>query len=470
VLRAAEQAKSQVESSEWIDDDAGGPGEGAHADLVSPGWPRRFWVSSSLSIALAVSLASSLLLNGSEFVAPAIVVGVCIAALACRLVMEILTPRGSSVFRFGAAAVGAASFAVAVTQALGLALGVHASLNGIAVSFGLCVSLLGAAPLLRSLELRLGASTRRVFFLGSQKQRFELAREVNRCGDMRMVGHLSRDAAASLASREKLVRLIEEAGPTTLVMTAEAIRDESLVATARALHLRGLRVRPLNDFYEQEFGKVPLSDLTESWFLFDIAEIHRSRVYGRAKRVVETGVGAVLLLLSAPLFPVISVLVKLSGPGPVFFRQMRIGRDGREFKLTKFRTMSPHVSSASQSWAGDDLARITRAGRIIRRYRLDEIPQLWHVLRGDLSLVGPRPEQPAIVAQLQQSIEFYTARHSVRPGITGWAQINYGYGGSTDGTIEKLQFDFFYIKRQSLRLDLAIIMATARTVLLGRGE
>jgi exopolysaccharide biosynthesis polyprenyl glycosylphosphotransferase len=368
------------------------------------------------------------------------------------------------------AALCVAAFAVCVTYAFGRALGVSGSIEGSVASFALCSVMFWAAPALRALELRLGVSNRRVFFLGSNKQRSEFAREVNRRGDMRIVGDLSPAAAISLADRQRLVELIENARPTTLVLTGEAIRDEKLVATASTLHLRGLRVRLLSDFYEQEFGKIPLSDLTQAWFLFDIAEIHRSRAYGWAKRTLETGVSATLLLLSAPLFPVIAVLIKLSSPGPIFFRQSRIGRGGREFKLTKFRTMTEREVPAHQAWASDDAARITRVGRVIRRYRLDEIPQLWHVLRGDLSLVGPRPEQPRIVEELQNSIEFYMARHSVRPGITGWAQINHGYGGSAEGSMEKLQYDFFYIRRQSLRLDLAIIAATARTVVLGTGE
>jgi lipopolysaccharide/colanic/teichoic acid biosynthesis glycosyltransferase len=208
--------------------------------------------------------------------------------------------------------------------------------------------------------------------------------------------------------------------------------------------------------------------LSPSWFLFDVAEIHRPRVYGVVKRVLEGGISALLLLAAAPLMPAIMLAVRLSGPGPLFYRQARVGKDGEIFTLTKFRTM--RAAAGEAAWATDQPERVTRAGGFLRRYRLDELPQLWHVVRGQMSLVGPRPEQPEIVERLARSIEFYSARHHVRPGITGWAQVNEGYGGSLEGTLEKLQFEFFYIKHQSVRLDARIIVATVRTVLAGRGS
>jgi lipopolysaccharide/colanic/teichoic acid biosynthesis glycosyltransferase len=174
------------------------------------------------------------------------------------------------------------------------------------------------------------------------------------------------------------------------------------------------------------------------------------------KRAVETVFAAALLLLAAPLLPVIAVAIKASGIGPVLFRQERVGKDGRRFRLTKFRTMRQDPGGREP---------VPPVGRILRRFRFDELPQLWDVVRGKLSLVGPRPEQPRIVEQLQESIEFYAFRHRVRPGLTGWAQVN-----QVDEMPEKLQYDFYYVKNQGLLLDLMIIAWTVRTILSGAGR
>jgi lipopolysaccharide/colanic/teichoic acid biosynthesis glycosyltransferase len=166
---------------------------------------------------------------------------------------------------------------------------------------------------------------------------------------------------------------------------------------------------------------------------------------------------------------VIALAIKLSSRGPMFFRQVRVGRGGSQFRLTKFRTMTAPEPAQAPAWATEHAWRITPVGRWLRRYRLDELPQLWNILVGDLSLVGPRPEQPEIVERLRRDVAFYDARHTVRPGLTGWAQINGGYAGSDDEVRTKLQYDLYYVKHQSLRLDLRIVRATARAVLSGCG-
>jgi len=242
---------------------------------------------------------------------------------------------------------------------------------------------------------------------------------------------------------------------TVVVLASAAVRDDDLVAVASDLNVRGRRIRGLSHFYEEEFAKVPLSELTASWFLFDVAEIHSPRAYGVAKRAVETGLAAALLLVAIPVIPIVVVAIKLAGIGPVLFRQERIGKDGEPFNVTKFRTM--------RESPGDP--EVSGVGQLLRRFRLDELPQLWNVVRGQLSLVGPRPEQPRIVKQLEESLEFYAVRHRVRPGLTGWAQVNH-----VDRMPEKLQYDFFYVKNQGLLLDLMIIAWTIRTILSGAGR
>jgi exopolysaccharide biosynthesis polyprenyl glycosylphosphotransferase len=308
-----------------------------------------------------------------------------------------------------------------------------------------------------------------VFFIGTEAQYFDLAREAGRRGDVSIVGWASVGSVPrSNDDRADLNARIARVRPTTLVMSAEASRLDDCVSLASSLHSNGVRIRLLNDFYEQRFAKVPLSELTRAWFLFDVAEIHHARVYGSAKRAFETLLAGLLLLLSLPVLAAVALLVRASSPGPVFFRQTRVGKNGRLFAVTKFRTMTHDPPSAG--WATEHAARITPVGRRLRRYRLDELPQLWNVITGDLSLVGPRPEQPEIVQRLSDSIDFYAARQTVRPGITGWAQIHHGYGGSLRDTLEKLQYDFFYIRHQSLKLDLLIVGATVRTILAGGGR
>jgi lipopolysaccharide/colanic/teichoic acid biosynthesis glycosyltransferase len=229
-----------------------------------------------------------------------------------------------------------------------------------------------------------------------------------------------------------------------------------------------VRVRSLATFYEEEFGKVATSELSSSWFLFDVAEIH-GLAYRATKRVLETLTAVGLLVLAAPLLPVIAAAIKWSSPGPVLFRGPRVAMDGRVTTLVKFRTMEEDPEGKAE-WADASQLRLFPVGKLLRKFRLDEIPQLWNVVRGQLSIVGPRPEQPAIVGSLERAIPFYAKRHSVRPGLTGWAQINFGYGGSQTGSLTKLQYDLYYIKHQSLRLDWQIMLATVRTVIAGTGR
>jgi len=188
------------------------------------------------------------------------------------------------------------------------------------------------------------------------------------------------------------------------------------------------------------------------------------------RRVVSLVIAALALVLFLPLIPLIAVAVRLSSPGPVLFRQKRVGRRGRVFTLYKFRTMLQNAESATGAvWAGKNDARVTKIGHFLRHTRLDEIPQLWNVVIGDMGFVGPRPERPEFVKWLSEKIPYYNLRHIIRPGITGWAQVCYGYGASLEETQEKLQYDLYYIKHMSISLDLLIIFRTLKTVLLGRG-
>jgi lipopolysaccharide/colanic/teichoic acid biosynthesis glycosyltransferase len=232
-----------------------------------------------------------------------------------------------------------------------------------------------------------------------------------------------------------------------------------------------VRVRTLSLFYEEWLGKLPISELERMSLMFDIGELHRAR-YGRVKRVLDVAcavLGCVALLVVLP-FVVVGDL--FANRGPLFFRQARVGRNGAPFSIVKFRTMRPPGGAGSASveplaneWTSEDDPRITTFGRLLRRTHVDELPQVWNMLRGELSVVGPRPEQPHYVHELSQKIPFYGLRHLVRPGLTGWAQVKYGYAGNEADALEKLQYEFFYLRRQSLTMDVRVVARTLRTVI-----
>ena len=431
-------------------------------------WPRTRLASAACTTSVALALASPLMLGAadrSRLVLSA--VPVLLAAFVVRWSFDsrTLTARGRLGLRVVAATLPAAMLGVAVVTAVHAILGMAVAPLAVLLSLALTVAAVCAAAAARAVELRLRRASRKVFLIASEEQRHDLQRQALRHGDMQVVGFArSAEILAGRYSPAGLVEAIVEAGATSLVLSAESARDERVCAAASLCNLQGQRVRTLERFYEEQFKRVSLSELTPSWFLFDIAEIHRPRLYARSKRAAELLAAAIGLLVTAPLMAAVAIAVRLSGPGPALFRQQRVGLAGEPFTMLKFRTMSMGDPSAQASWAAGEQARITPLGRRLRRYRIDELPQLWNVLRGQLSLIGPRPEQVALVERLERQIPFYGARHVVRPGLTGWAQVNCGYGGSLEGTLEKLQFDLYYVKHQSLRLDLLILASTSRAV------
>ena len=285
-----------------------------------------------------------------------------------------------------------------------------------------------------------------------------------------IAGHLAVEEAASVEGESRpIAALAAVEMPTVLVLGNEAQDMASIVAQAAALHERGVRVRSLTLFYEQWLGKLPLSELERASMLFDIGEVHRAS-YGRAKRILDIPialVGVVALLL---VTPVVAAANLAGNRGALLYRQERVGKGGQPFVILKFRTMrTAEDVSAPSAWTGHDDPRITRFGRVLRLTHLDELPQVINILRGDLGVVGPRPEQPHYVAELTDKLPFYPLRHLVRPGLTGWAQVKYGYAGSDADALEKLQYEFWYLRHQSLRTDLRIIGRTIRSVVGSEG-
>ncbi len=275
------------------------------------------------------------------------------------------------------------------------------------------------------------------------------------------------DEATGQGDRLPLLEAVRDVRATAVVLDRVALADESIVAQAARLHESGVRIRTLSLFYDQWLGKLPLSELERISLLFDIGELHRVR-YGRVKRIFDTVGAAAGVVVLAAVTPAVWVGNKLANKGPIFYRQPRVGKGGREFEILKFRTMTPTGSGARSQWTADDDPRITPFGALLRRTHLDELPQVVNILRGDLSVVGPRPEQPHYVEDLEGKIPFYRLRHLVRPGLTGWAQVKYPYGATEGDALEKLQYDFYYLRHQGLALDLRITGRTIRSVV-GRG-
>jgi lipopolysaccharide/colanic/teichoic acid biosynthesis glycosyltransferase len=257
---------------------------------------------------------------------------------------------------------------------------------------------------------------------------------------------------------------------SVVVLDRHAQADETIVAQAAALHAAGVRVRTLSLFYEQWLGKLPVSELERVSLMFDIGELHRAR-YGRVKRLLDVVLAVGGMAALVVVAPVVVAGNAMANRGPLLFRQTRVGKQGRTFEIVKFRTMVTGEAHAPLGeWTSEADPRVTPFGALLRRTHLDELPQMWNVLRGDLAVVGPRPEQPRYVAELSEKLPFYDLRHLVRPGLTGWAQVKYGYAGSQADALEKLQYEFFYLRRQSLAFDLQVMGRTVRSVIAGAGR
>jgi len=233
--------------------------------------------------------------------------------------------------------------------------------------------------------------------------------------------------------------------------------------------LRGIRVLDLQSFYERECGLLQLDTMRASWLIFSNG-FDQGLTRDVVKRLFDLVVALLLIAITLPVLALAMLAVALDSGLPIFYTQERVGAGGRRFHIIKLRTMRTDAEAdGTPRWANRNDHRITRVGAFLRRTRIDELPQLWNVLRGDMSFVGPRPERPYFVAQLIEQIPFYDVRHSLKPGVTGWAQVRYTYGATVEDGLEKLQYDLYYVKNHSLFLDLVILLETAQVVILGKG-
>jgi len=256
---------------------------------------------------------------------------------------------------------------------------------------------------------------------------------------------------------------------STIVVALDEKRGRLPLKQLLRCRMEGIRVIDGISFYEELAGKILVEKLSPSWLIFSDG-FRKSLLTRVANRFVNILFSLFGLIISLPLNVLVALSIKLDSPGPVLYSQIRCGEGGRPFKLYKFRTMTRDAEDRCGAvWAADDDPRITRVGKIIRKLRIDEIPQLWNVLVGHMSFVGPRPERPEFVEHLEPAIPFYAERHNVKPGITGWAQICHPYGASVEAAQEKLEYDLFYVKNMNLLFDLVIIFRTIKVVLLGKG-
>ncbi|HET9306902.1 MAG TPA: TIGR03013 family XrtA/PEP-CTERM system glycosyltransferase [Candidatus Sulfotelmatobacter sp.] len=319
-------------------------------------------------------------------------------------------------------------------------------------------------PFFRERVYVLGTGDRAQRLLDGLRQRTELGVEVVGWTGNILGGEFTRETVGShllAIAREKGVHRVIVAMPDRrLTLPVEELLD---------LRLAGVKVEEATSWLEKISGRIEVEQLYPSWLIFA-----DGFSFGTGLSVLRHSfsmlVAAIALLLTLPLFPFIMLAIKIDSPGQIFYQQKRVGRAGTIFHCYKFRTMRKDAEAdTGATWATDDDPRITRVGRFLRTSRLDELPQLWCVLKGDMSFVGPRPERPEFVELLSKEIPYYGVRHVVRPGITGWAQVEYKYGNTMKDAREKLQYDLFYIKNASLGLDLLILFQTIKIVLLGRG-
>jgi len=234
--------------------------------------------------------------------------------------------------------------------------------------------------------------------------------------------------------------------------------------------LRGINVIELSSFFERENGQLQLESLNASWIILSEG-FKQGLARDTIKRIFDLVVSLVIMLISLPAMALTALAIYLESGGPILYRQERVGQHGKPFTIMKFRSMrSDAEQDGKPRWANKDDVRITRTGRFIRRVRLDELPQLFNVFMGHMSFVGPRPERPYFVDELTRQIPYYNSRHTVKPGITGWAQVCYAYGASVEDAVEKLQYDLYYVKNHTLFLDMMVLFQTVQVVLWGKGQ
>jgi sugar transferase (PEP-CTERM system associated) len=320
-----------------------------------------------------------------------------------------------------------------------------------------------------------------VLILGTGKLASDVAREIRGRDDLniRVMGFIETDRENSAAPTElfgwpilgkvdRLEQVVESEPVGRIIVALHDLRGALPVRELLRLRTRGIRVEEAYSTLSALTGRIALENVRPSWLIFS-GGFRRTPFTIFLKRVIDMSSSIVGGILSIPVILLAALCIWLDDRGPVFYRQQRVGLNGSLFVLTKLRTMRVDAEADGAQWADNNDPRVTRVGRYLRRYRIDELPQFLNVIRGEMSFVGPRPERPEFVEKLRRKIPFYDERQTVRPGITGWAQVNYPYGATVDDAFRKLEYDLFYLKHMSAVFDFAIVFETVRIVLFGRG-
>jgi sugar transferase (PEP-CTERM system associated) len=317
--------------------------------------------------------------------------------------------------------------------------------------------------------LLVGTSPAALALARELEQRQNLGVEVVGFVDIDPDHHDRRTNARVVGNIEDIPAIVANRSVDRVVVNLSDARGQLPMNTLLDMKLKGVTFDHLASVYEEYTGKIAVENLRPSWLIFSTG-FRKPPSLVAMKRVVDVCAASVGMVLAAPLMLAVATLIKLVSRGPALYRQQRVGEHGQVFTLYKFRSMRTDAEAKTGAvWARDNDDRIIPGGKFIRKTRLDELPQLWNVLRGNMSFVGPRPERPEFVGELTRAIPFYGQRHVVKPGITGWAQVRYSYGSTVDDAMEKLQYDLFYIKNLTIALDLFVIFLTVKTVILRRG-
>jgi len=344
-------------------------------------------------------------------------------------------------------------------------------------TMGLAILVLLAARLLLNSFLGSAVFRRRVMVLGAGERAQRLRNLAQRPeSSFVIVAYIAMgdnqrlvEEAIPRSAIHDLGRFVENLGVSEVVLALQERRNALPLKDLLRIKTKGVHVNDFSSFIERETGRVDLDTLNPSWLIFSDGFSSARMLSSAIKRIFDIIASLLVLVLTLPIIALFAVLVKLDSKGPAFFRQTRVGLYGEPFTLIKLRSMRIDAEKDGAKWAEKDDPRITRLGRFMRKFRIDELPQAWSVLKGEMSFVGPRPEVPSFVESLEREIPFYAERHMVKPGITGWAQINYPYGASIEDSRRKLEYDLYYAKNYTPFLDLVILLQTLRVILWPEG-
>ena len=310
----------------------------------------------------------------------------------------------------------------------------------------------------------------RVVFVGENDYTQDLLESVKKDGQYVFAASLNNTDMKALG--KEIVEMYKTKKFDVLVdFTDKLLGDPKLTGKLLQYKLEGLQYYNYLEFYETYENKLPISHLSPKWFLENTGfEIYHNNFNLKAKRLLDLLFAMLIGIFAAPVIILAAIIVKLESKGPVFFIQERIGEGNKKFNIVKFRSMTTDAEKDGPQWASKNDNRVTKFGKIMRATRIDELPQLWNVLRGEMSFVGPRPEREFFIQQLEKEIPYYNLRHTVKPGLTGWAQVMYPYGASVEDAYRKLQYDLYYIKHHSIPFDVKVLLKTVTIVIFGKGR